>query len=97
MEPQGAQESSLLGNCCANRICLQEHDQTKRHGILLPVLKDFIAGNGRLWGNDHRPKGDVRKRSFSNEARSAKTRGDDAPTVIDVCGLCLGDNLSTEA
>ena len=53
-------------------------------------------------GDNRRPKGDVGKRSFSNEARSVERKKltasyVDGPTVIDVCGLCLGDNLSTEA
>ena len=53
-------------------------------------------------GDDHRPKGDVGKRGFSNEAQSAERKKltvsyVDGPTVIDACGLCLGDNLSTDA
>ena len=49
----------------------------------------------------HGGEDDVGKRSFSNEARSAERKKltesyVDGPTVIDACGLCLGDNLSTE-
>ena len=35
---------------------IQERDRTNCHGILYPQ-----AGNGRLWGNDRRTKGDVGK------------------------------------
>ena len=57
-------------------------------------------------GDDRHPKGDVGKQSFLNEARSAERKkltseltvsNVHGPTVIDACGLCLGDNLSTEA
>ena len=42
-------------------------------GLITRLLKDYPqAGNGRLWGYDRPPKGDVGKRSFSNEAQSAE-------------------------
>ena len=31
------------------------------------LLKDYIAVNGGLWGNDHRPSAMSEKRSFLNE------------------------------
>ena len=45
----------------------------KSWGLITRLLKDYPqAENGRPWGSDRRPKGDVGKRSFSNEARSAE-------------------------
>ena len=29
--------------------------------LIARLLKDYISGNGRLWGNDPRPKGEVGK------------------------------------
>ena len=47
----------------------------KSWGLITRLLKDYPqAGNGRPWGSDRRPKGDVGKRSFSNEARSAERK-----------------------
>ena len=45
-------------------------------------------------GDDRRPKGNVGKRSFCERGTVSYV---DGPTVIHARGLCLGDNLSTEA
>ena len=61
------------------------------------------VGNGRLWGNDRRTKGDVGKaKLFERGTKCREKKRDrklivsyvDAPTVINACGLCLGVNIS---
>ena len=41
----------------------------------------------RLWGYDRRPKGDVGKRSFSNEARSAERKRETESSAACVLGI----------
>ena len=57
---------------------------------LLKIIYMYsVAGNGCLWRNNLRLKGDI----FCNQSCSNEAAGD-TPTVIDACGLCLEDNLS---
>ena len=65
------------------------------------LLKDSMAGNGCLWGNDHCPSATSEKLSFIPCLYfycKLTISYSDASIVIDACSLCLGDNnLSTDA
>lgn len=56
------------------------------------LLKDYIAGNGHLWGNDHRPSTMLEKLSFIPclyfYGKLTVSYGD-ASTVIDACSFVL--------
>ena len=42
---------------------IQERDRAKRLGSYYASVEKLSTSNGRLWGYDRRPKGDVGKRS----------------------------------
>ena len=90
---------------------LASHAVVFRGGVNTSPLKTtaWEASYGLLWGNDRRLKGGDGKAKLFERGTKCRERKEtrdetkptvsyvDAPTVIDTCGLCLGNNLSTDA
>ena len=78
------------GNYGADLVCCFKYKNVIEQSVLgsyYASVERLSTSNGRLWGYDRRPKGDVGKRSFSNEARSAERKRETESSAACVLGI----------
>ena len=78
------------GNYGADLVCCFKYKNVIEQSVLgsyYASVERLSTSNGGLWGYDRSPKGDVGKRSFSNEARSAKRKRETESSAACVLGI----------